>query len=376
MQIGNVVVETVSPVRKRLQVEVPASEVQSELDRMYASVGREARIRGFRQGRVPRAVLEAHVRRSGAPRGAHEARRALVAPRHRGRAPRRHRLARDRRGRTDARARASSTPATVDIRPIIDVGDTSGIEVTRPILDVDDADVARALDAMRENVAQLKPIEDRFVVEAGDIVALNVASHLEGSEPQKREGALVEAGSGSFPQALENQLVGQTKGSSSTIEVPYPAEYGNSSLAGKTVRFDVEIVGLKLKELPPLDDDFARDHGNAESLDALRTRVRGELEGQASARADAAVQDGLLDQLIARYTFDVPPSLVGPSLRCNALCVRRPPPGGPRGRAAARTVACRRAAARGARRAGRPPAGRDCRGARCHDRRHRGGRRN
>jgi len=316
VQIERVVVETVSPVRKRLQVEVPASEVQGELDSTYANVGREARIRGFRQGRVPRAVLERmfgdQVRREVLTRLVeHSFHHAIEAERL------------DVVGAPEIDA-DTLTPgeslkysATVDIRPTIDVGDTSGIEVARPTYEVTDADVDQALESMREGVAQLRPIEDRFVVEAGDIVAVNVGTQLEGGEPQRREGALVEAGSGSFPLALEGQLVGQTKGAHVTMDVPYPADYGNAALAGKTVRFDVEIVDLKRKELPPLDDDFARDHGRAESLAELRARVRTDLEAQAFARADAAVQDAVLEQLIARHGFDVPPSLV--DRRCDAL---------------------------------------------------------
>jgi trigger factor len=316
MHLERVVVETVSPVRKRLQVEVPASEVQSELDRVYASVGRDARIRGFRQGRVPRAVLERmfgeQIRREVLARLVeHSFHHAIEAERL------------DVVGAPEIDA-DTVTPgeslkysATVDIRPVITVGDTSGIELERRVPDVTDADVEQVLASMREGVAQLRPIEDRFVVEAGDVVAINVGTQLEGGDPQRRDGALVEAGSGSFPLALEGQLVGHTKGAHLTIDVPYPADYGNAALAGKTVTFDVEIVDLKRKELPPLDDDFARDHGRAESLGDLRARIRADLEAQASARADAAVQDALIEQLIARHPFDVPPSLV--DRRCDAL---------------------------------------------------------
>ena len=309
MQLERVVVETLSPVRKRVQVEVPASEVQGELDRAFATVGRDARIRGFRQGRVPRAVLERmfgdQVRREVLARlvehsfhHAIEAERLDVVG-----APEI-----DADGITPGESLKYS--ATVDIRPSIQVGDTSGIEVTRPIFEVTDADVEQVLGSMRESVAQLRPIEDRFVVESGDVVAINVATLLEGNQSQRREGALVEAGSGSFPLALESQLVGQSKGAHVNLEVPYPADYGNTALAGKAVRFDVEVVDLKRKELPPLDDDFARDHGRAESLADLRAQIRTDLEAQASSRADAAVQDAVLEQLIARHGFDVPPSLV------------------------------------------------------------------
>jgi trigger factor len=316
VQIERVVVESLSPVRKRLQVEVPASEVQGELDRAYASVGREARIRGFRQGRVPRAVLERmfgdQIRREVlAKLVEHSFHHAVEAER----------LDVVGAPEIDADDLAPGTSlkysATVDIRPVIAVGDTSGIDVARPVFEVDEADVDRVLASLRESVAQLRPIEDRTVVAAGDVVAINVATRLDGGEPQRREGALVEAGSGSFPQALEGQLVGQQKGARLTIEVPYPDDYGNAALAGKTVQFDVEIVDLKAKELPALDDEFAKDHGRAESLTDLRAKVRTDLEAQASARADAAVRDALLDQLVARHGFDVPPSLV--DRRCDAM---------------------------------------------------------
>jgi trigger factor len=316
MQLERVVVETLSPVRKRVQVEVPAAEVQGELDRAFASVGREARIRGFRQGRVPRAVLERmfgeQIRQEVLARLVeHSFHHAIEAERL------------DVVGQPEIDADVI-TPgaslkysATVDIRPVITLGDTSDIAIARPGVEVGDDDVDNVITSMRDAVAQLRPIEDRTIVESGDVVSINVATHLDEGEPKRRDGALVEAGGGGFPQALERQLVGLNKGARSTLDVPYPADYGNPALAGKTVRFDVEVVDLKRKELPPLDDDFARDHGRAESLADLQAKVRADLEAQASARADAAVHDALLEQLIQRHGFDVPASLV--DRRCDAL---------------------------------------------------------
>jgi trigger factor len=302
--------ENVSPVQAP-QVECRRAKCE-RLDRTYASVGRDARIRGFRQGRVPRAVLERmfgeQIRREVLTRLVeHSFHHAIEAE------------------RLDVVGAPRSTPtgtpgesfkysATVDIRPDITAGEppaSSGAPGAR----------GRRLRRRRGRPSRERRAapsdRDRFVVEAGDVVAINVGTQLEGGEPQRREGALVEAGSGSFPLALEGQLVGHNKGAHVAIDVPYPADYGNAALAGKTVQFDVEIVDLKRKELPPLDDDFARDHGRADSLADLRARVRADLEAQASARADAAVQDALLEQLIARHEFDVPPSLVGG--RCDAL---------------------------------------------------------
>src|SRR5207249_3113707 len=103
-------------------------------------------------------------------------------------------------------------------------------------------------------------------------------------------------GSGSFPLALERQLVGQSRGVRLALRVPYPADYPNAGLAGKTAEFEVEIKELRVKELPALDDDFARDHGKCDSLAELRARVRAELLLDALAARDAiVVSDDELD---------------------------------------------------------------------------------
>src|SRR5438034_1259463 len=141
---------------------------------------------------------------------------------------------------------------------------------------------ARARDAMEPSTATLEdltPVRKRLQVEvpadavqaepdrtfpeveAGDVVRVDLTSRLEGGEPVHREGVLLEAGSGSFPLALERQLVGQSRGARLALRVPYPADYPNAGLAGKTAEFEVEIKELRVKELPALDDDFARDHG-------------------------------------------------------------------------------------------------------------------
>jgi trigger factor len=310
MDASKVTLEDLTPVRKRLQIEIAAPTVQAELDRAYHEVAQRARLRGFRPGRAPRHVLErmfgAEVQREVLARlveasfhEAVEARGLAVV------------------GTPDIDADEGLRPGealrysvTVDIRPEIQLVDLKGIEVTRPTVAVSDADVERMLGAMRESVAQLRPVEDRAMVEAGDVVTVDLISRLESDEPTRREGVLLEAGAGAFPLALERQIVGQHRGARLTLRVPYPADYANPGLAGRNVEFDVELKDLRVKELPPLDDDFARDHGRSESLPELRTRVRADLEREAVARADEAVRVGVLEQALARHPFEAPVSLV------------------------------------------------------------------
>ncbi len=321
-----VTLEELGPSRKRLQVEIDAPTVQAEIDRAFALVGRQARLPGFRPGKAPRRVLERmlgdQVRREVLGRLVEKSFHQAVHE---------HQLAVIGSPEIDADVLAPGEAlhysATVDVRPAIALADIGRLDVVRPAAVVGEEDVQRVLESLRESVAQLRPIADRNMVEAGDVVTLNLTSRLEGAEPVRREGILLEAGGGSFPLALERQLVGQHRGAHLTLEVPYPAEYSNPSLAGRTVQFGVEIVDLRAKELPPLDDDFARDHGRSDTLAELRARMRADLERQAQERADGAVREAILDQVLARHPFEVPASLI--DRRCDAMLasmdVRLPP---------------------------------------------------
>ncbi len=309
MADSTVTVEDLTPVRKRLTIEVPAGEVQAELDRALQQVSQRARLRGFRPGKAPRSVVErmfgAEIRREVLGRLIESSFHAAIE---------RHGLAVVGTPEVDADTltpgEALRYSATVDVRPIIAVGDLGGLRVETPSTAVGEEEVDRALEMLREAVAQLRPVEDRAVIEAGDVVRIDLTSRLDGGEPVPREGVLVEAGAGSFPLALERQLVGQHHGARLTLQVPYPPDHANRALAGKTAELEVAVHEIRVKELPPLDDDFARDHGRCESLAALRERVRVDLERDARSRAQDTVREQLVDQLLARHAFEVPSTLV------------------------------------------------------------------
>jgi trigger factor len=305
---SKVTLEDVTAVRKRIEVEIAAADVQAELDRAFQLVGQQARLRGFRPGKAPRSVIERafgdEVRRDVLSRLVEHSFHHAVEH---------HRLAIVGSPDIDAEVlkpgEALRYSATVDVRPPVVVGDLSGLEATRPTTAVGDADVEHVLGGLRNSVAQLRPVE-RNDVEAGDVVTVNLTSRLDGGEPQRREGLHVEAGEGTFPLALERQLVGQHRGARLSLRVPYPEDYANRNLAGKTAEFDVEVLDLRAKDLPPLDDDFARDHGRSETLAELRGKIRADLERQAEERAERAVREAIVEQLLARHQFEVPESMI------------------------------------------------------------------
>ncbi len=309
MDAAKVTLEEVTASRKRLQFEIAAPEVQAEIDRAFSLVGQQARLPGFRPGKAPRRVLERmfgeQVRREVLGRLIEHSFTNAIQE---------HRLAVVGQPEIDADVitpgEALRFSATVDIRPVIALGEIDGLEAQRPQATVGDEEVEQVLGSLRDSVAQLRPVDDRTTVESGDVVTLNLTSRVDGAEPVSRENVMVEAGGSSFPLALERQLVGKHRGARLSLQVPYPDDYGNPSLAGKTAEFDVELLDLRQKELPPLDDDFARDHGRSESLADLRARIRTDLERQAEERAEAAVREAIVDQLLTRHEFEVPESLV------------------------------------------------------------------
>src|SRR5438132_87484 len=253
MEQSTATVEDLTPVRKRLQVEVPAHAVQAELDRTFHEVGQRARLRGFRPGKAPRPVLERvfgeEVRRKVLGRLVEASFHHAVET---------HGLAVVGTPDIDAEPIAPGAAlrysATVEVRPAIALGDLSGLQVVRPATRVGDEDVERTIGELRESVAQLRPVEDRAQVETGDVVRVDLTSRLEGGEPVHREGVLLEAGSGSFPLALERQLVGQSRGAGLALRVPYPADYPNDALAARDAivvsddELDAEVEAIAARE--------------------------------------------------------------------------------------------------------------------------------
>lgn len=300
--------EDVSPVRKRLAIEVPADEVTRELDRAYDTVRRHAKLRGFRQGRAPRAVLERfygdQVRR--------DVMAHLVEVSFR-RAVEEHALAIVGSPEIDADELEARAPfrytAIVDVPPTFELVDLATIAAERRAVAIGDDEVERVLERLRERAAQLRPIEGRAVAESGDVVTVDIASRLGDAPPQTRDDVMLEAGSGLFEAALENQLVGREIGQQAELEATYPDDYANAGLAGQTVHFTVNPKALHAKELPALDEEFAKDQG-AESLADLRAKIRADLEAHAREEAENAMREKVLDALVERHAFEAPPSVV------------------------------------------------------------------
>jgi len=304
-----IAMETLDAVRRRLAVEVPADEVAAETERAFADLGRAARVRGFRPGRVPRPVLERLF--GDQVRG--EVFEKLIQRTY-AEAIETNQVFAVGRPEIVTEQLGPGEPlryrATVEVKPEVVADRYKGLEIERPLPAVTDADVRGALEHMRESFAQLHPVTDRATVERGDVVTLDYAGHVDGKLAGRREGRLVEVGASGFPPDFDAHLIGAAVGTEQAFEVTYPAEPRVGELSGKTVHFRVTVRALARKEVPALDDEFAKDHGDCATLDELRGRVRGQLEAEAAAHADELGRRAVLQKLAEVHDIPIPQAMV------------------------------------------------------------------
>jgi trigger factor len=172
----------------------------------------------------------------------------------------------------------------------------------------DDA-VEQALERLRQRAARHEPVEGR-PAQLGDTVVVDLTRDVEGASPDKHEDVSIELGASSNPPGFDDQVAGLQIGEEKKFPVEYPTDYSVAELAGTTLHYGVALKGLKKRVLPDLDDEFAKDLGDFETLDALRTRVRADLQAEADRNAERDLRNDLMRQLAARVSFDIPEGLI------------------------------------------------------------------
>lgn len=304
-------VDVLTPTQRRLRVEIPADRVDKAFARMYRQFGRQAKVRGFRSGKVPQhmlrglygteiqaRVLSELVEESLAGAMADEGLEPVSEP------------------RLEAgdlnEAQPFAFTAVIEVKPEIELKDYRAVPVERIRADVGDEEVERALEALRDRNAQLEPVEGRDEVAEGDYVLVDFSGSVEG-EPfpgSTAENYAVDVGAGQALPEFEQGLVGMKRGVAGNIAVNIPAEAGDERLAGKTADFQVTVQDIRHKILPPLDDEFARDYGECDSLEELREKLRAELQSEIETFQNGPLKDQIMERLIEAHSFEVAPSMV------------------------------------------------------------------
>jgi trigger factor len=304
-------VDELGPVQRKVSVELPAEAVNNEFSRAYQNLGRRVRIRGFRAGKAPRSVLQGMY--GDEIKG--QVRSQLVEDslgeviRERGLQI----VSRPEIETNDLQeGQAFSFSAVFEVKPEIEVKNHIGVEVEKIKLSVTDTQVEEALKRLQESQARLEPVENRDVVEQGDFVALDFAGTVAGKTfaGGKSQNYLLEVGAGQALPQFEEGIAGLQVGVEKILQVPFPPDYSNREIAGKTVDFFVVVREIKRKVLPALDDEFAKDHGEYGSLDELKRAVRKRLEDELKLIQDEELKEQILNRLIETHPFEPPLAMV------------------------------------------------------------------
>ena len=298
----------VSETRKNLVVEIPSTIVDAEIEKVARDYSKAARIPGFRPGKVPARVVKQRFR----DRILHDVVHELVpravddALRERGVEPV---DTPDIRDVVVEEGQPLKFTATFETVPSFELHDYASLQVRTPKPSVEEGAVGQALERLRDRAARYEVVEGR-PVEAGDTVVMDLVREAPGEDPDRHESVSVDIGAAANPPGFDEHVVGLNVGESRSFTIAYPEDYSLKELAGTSVAYSVTVQGLKRRIVPALDDEFARDLGEFENLDALKARVEQDLRREAELHAERDVRGDLLKQIAGWITFDVPDALV------------------------------------------------------------------
>jgi trigger factor len=317
----NVTVENLAPCKKLVRVEVEAQKVDETFETITKDFQKEASLPGFRPGKAPRDM----VWRKYGKDIQDEVKRKLISDSYR-KAVDEQKL--DVLGYPDieeiqfSRGQPLQFAATIETAPEFELPEYKGLLVQREVHSVGDVDVERALNALRDPQVSFKTVARP--VQTGDVVVVNYSGTCEGKPITEiaptakglteQKNFWVNVPSDSFIPGFADQLIGAKAQEKRTVSVDFPADFVTPQLAGKKGVYEVELVEVKEKALPPIDDAFAKSYG-AESLEKLREGVRKDLENELTYKQNKTIRNQLVRGLLDRINFDLPETAVAQETR-------------------------------------------------------------
>jgi len=303
----------VNETRRDLTIEVPSDVVDEAIGHAAAKLGKQARIPGFRPGKVPVTVIRQRFK----PQIMQDVAEHLVSKAvgdalvEKGVEP----IATpDIKDLVLEEGKPLTFKASFDVVPSFDPGDLSTIEASEPSRAIEDEVVNQSLERIRERNARYEAVESG-AVEAGHTVVVGLERRGtdkagKQGEVDKHEQVNIELGAPSNPPGFDDHMIGMTAGASKSFTITYPEDYAIPELAGGTVDYTVNLKEIKKRVTPALDDELAKDLGDFSSLEELRKRVREDLEHEAMHAAERQLRQDVMKQLSTRVPFPVPSSLV------------------------------------------------------------------
>ncbi|HZH04447.1 MAG TPA: trigger factor [Myxococcaceae bacterium] len=304
-------VQEVSPIERKLSIEVESARVAEELSRAYTALGRRVKIAGFRPGKIPRRILEqrfrAEVEQDVTQRVVEKAYLDAV---------REHQVEAVSNPVVSGAKVTQDGPLTfearVQVKPAIDPKDYRELPLKRREVKVEESEVNEQLERMRQRLAHMEDVQGRDAAESGDYAIVDYEATVD-EKPfpgSKAEGVTVEVAQGEVAEGKIAALAGVKIGERKVVEYAFPPDYGMEELKGKVARFDVLVKGLKRSATPELNDDFAKEMNGGDTLDAFKAKIRTDLEKAAKRKNEGEAREELIAALAERNPFEVPEAMI------------------------------------------------------------------
>jgi len=304
-------VEDISAIEKKVKVEIPAEQVHDEFELAFSEVQKEARIKGFRQGKAPRKILELQFQDYIRERVLRKLLEETIAP------------ALDRKqlkpiiepgvelGELKPDQPFSYT-LKVELKPVVELKQYQGFEIEQEIYELSEKSIDYELERLRERYAVYQEPKEQRPARDGDLLVLDLKAELDGKPFPQAGGENLQytMGQEAYIPDFAKQLAGIRVGESRTFKVKYPEDSPRKELAGKELTYTVALKSLKEKILPELNDDFAKEFGGQENLAALRKKVGEDITTYLKRLSRLKMERALLDKLVEQNPVEVPKSVV------------------------------------------------------------------
>ena len=301
-------INEINGCKRNLVAELPAEELENEIDVLARKLARDVKIPGFRPGKVPLSVVKARFRSELRHDASHDLIRRTLKESLEEKDI--HPLADPAVEKLEAEpGNPVRFTLSFEVLPRFELQRYMGVAVTLPETLVGDADVEKALEQLREEHAEYVPVEDTEIRD-GHLVTMSIDGDFnDGGKPLHDDEASCVVGDPRTNAKFSENLRGARAGESRSFEVEYPADYHRARYAGKTVRYALTVKDVKEKSLPEVNDDFAKDLGSR-GIEALRNRIREDLVTKARESAEKEAREAVMDEVLRAHTFDVPECLV------------------------------------------------------------------
>lgn len=303
--------ERIEENKVKLDIEVGEDRVEEGLQKAYEKIKKKVNVPGFRKGKVPRKILESKY----GPEVLYEDALEYIVPHAYREAVEENEIEPVDEPEIDIEQIEKGKPlkftAKVVVKPEVKLGEYKGVEVEKEKIEIKEEDVEARLKELQEKHAEFETVEDDEA-SMGDRVVIDFQGYKDGEpfEGGNAENYHVELGANQLVQGFEDELVGLKPGDKKEFNIKMPEDYGNDELAGQEVKFDVEVKELKKKKLLSLDDEFAKDVSDFDTLEELKEDIRKNLEEEAKQKVENSVQEQVISKVAENAEVTIPEAMI------------------------------------------------------------------